>query len=98
MLREDLVFFGTSDLAGHLRGKGFPAADLEGRLAKGIGLALSNIMLSAFGPIYATPFGTEGDVILHADPESKVEVPFEGSATEHFYLGDIRTIAGEPWS
>jgi glutamine synthetase len=98
MLREDLVFFGASDLAGHFRGKGFPAADLEARLAKGMGLAASNIMLSAFGPIHETPFGTEGDLLLMADPSTKVEVPFEGSASERFYIADIKTTEGEEWS
>src|SRR5947209_4702438 len=76
MEREAVVFFGTSDLAGHFRGKGFPAADLVARLAKGVGMTGSNIMLSAFGPIYETPFGTEGDLVLIADPTTRVEVPF----------------------
>ena len=98
MLRENLIFFGASDLAGHLRGKGFPAADLAARLAKGVGLAASNIMLSAFGPIHETPFGTEGDLVLIADPTTKVEVPFDGSAAEHFYLADIKTTEGDDWS
>jgi glutamine synthetase len=98
MLREDLIFFGASDLAGHFRGKGFPAADLAARLAKGVGLAASNIMLSAFGPIHETPFGTEGDLLLMADTTTKVEVPFEGSATEHFYIADIKTTEGDDWS
>ena len=55
-------------------------------------------MLSAFGPIHETPFGTEGDLILLADPATKVEVPFEGSASEHFYLADIKTTEGDDWS
>jgi glutamine synthetase len=96
--REGLVFFGTSDLAGHFRGKGFPAADLASRLAKGVGMTGSNIMMSAFGPIYETPFGTEGDLVLLPDPTTKVEVPFAGSATEHFYLCDLCTTEGENWS
>jgi hypothetical protein len=29
--REPLIFVGTSDLAGIVRGKGFPAADLPAR-------------------------------------------------------------------
>ncbi len=98
MDREGLIFFGISDLAGHFRGKGFPAADLAARLAKGVGMTGSNIMMSAFGPIYETPFGTEGDLVLIADPTTKVEVPFGQSATEHFYLSDLRTTEGEPWS
>src|SRR5215468_1095306 len=46
--REGLVFFGISDLAGHFRGKGFPASDLDARLARGVGMIGSNIMISAF--------------------------------------------------
>ena len=97
MEREPLVFVGTCDLAGHVRGKGFPATDLPSRLRKGVGLTHSNIMLSAFGPIHKTPFGTEGDLMLVPDPATQVEVPFDGGAPEHFYLGDLRTTEGEPW-
>ena len=32
MLREDLIFVGTCDIAGHVRGKGFPAKDGAGDL------------------------------------------------------------------
>jgi glutamine synthetase len=97
MQREPLVFVGTCDLAGHVRGKGFPATDLPARLRRGVGLTHSNIMMSAFGPIHETPFGTEGDLMLVPDPATKVEVPFDEGAPEHFYLGDIRTTEGEPW-
>ena len=51
MDKEDIIFVGVCDLAGHLRGKGFPAADLESRLRRGVGYTGSNIMMSAFGPI-----------------------------------------------
>src|SRR5215468_1961946 len=95
--REPLVFAGTCDMSGHLRGKGFPAADLPSRLKKGVGLACSQIMISAFGPIYETPFGTQGDVILLPDPETRVHVEFPDSAPESFYLGDIVTGEGRPW-
>lgn len=97
MQHEDLIFVGTSDLAGLVRGKGFPAADLPVRLGKGIGLTHSNIMMSAFGPIYETPFGTEGDLMLVPDPATRVEVPFDHGPAERFYLGDIRTTEGADW-
>ena len=97
MKREELIFVGTCDLAGHVRGKGFPAADLPARLRKGIGLTHSNIMMSAFGPIDATPFGTLGDPMLVPDPTTKVHVGFGELGCESFYLGDIRTTEGEPW-
>jgi glutamine synthetase len=95
---EPLVFVGTCDLAGLVRGKGFPLEELAIRMRKGIGLAHSNIMMSAFGPIYDTPFGTEGDLMLVPDTGTKVEVEFdEFSAAERFYLGDIMTTDEVPW-
>jgi glutamine synthetase len=97
MQREQIVFVGTSDLSGHFRGKSFPAADLPARMERGVGLAPTNIFLSAFGSIQMTTFGTVGEVFLVPDPSTRVSVPFEGSATEDFLLGDIRTVDGTPW-
>lgn len=98
MEREHIVFVGTSDLSAHFRGKSFPAADLPARLARGVGLAPTNIFISAFGPIQVTTFGTVGEVFLVPDPATKVYVPFEGSTAEYFFLGDIKTAQGEPWA
>jgi glutamine synthetase len=97
MQREQIVFVGTSDLSGHFRGKSFPAADLPARLERGMGIAPTNIFLSAFGPIQMTPFGTQGEVFLVPDHATRVTVPFDGSATEYFMVGDIRTLEGTPW-
>jgi len=98
MENEDIVFVGVCDLSAHVRGKAFPAADVEGRLRKGMGYTGANIMMSAFGPIYDNPFGTVGDLTLIPDPTTKVDVAFEGFAPERFYLADIRTTKGEAWS
>src|SRR5207237_7646824 len=95
--REPLVFVGTCDLAGLVRGKGFPLSDLPARLRDGVGLTHSNIMMSAFGPIYETPFGTQGDLVLLPEPSTEVEVEFEGDAAERFYLADIMTLDGAYW-
>lgn len=97
MQREQIVFVGTSDLSGHFRGKSFPESDLPARLERGVGIAPTNIFLSAFGPIHVTPFGTRGEVFLVPDPAARVCVPFDGSATEYFFVGDIRTLEGTPW-
>jgi glutamine synthetase len=98
VIREPLVFVGTCDLAGLVRGKGFPAADLAARLKKGVGLTHSNIMMSPQGPIYETPFGTEGDLMLVPDESTRVEVDFaDGGAAERFYLADILTTEAHPW-
>jgi glutamine synthetase len=98
MQREQIVFVGTSDLSGHFRGKSFPAADLAARLHRGVGLAPTNMFISAFGPIHVTPFGTAGEVLLIPDASTRVTVPFDGSATEYFFLGDIKTLEGTPWA
>jgi glutamine synthetase len=98
MQREPIVFVGTSDLSGHFRGKSFPAADLPSRLGRGVGLAPTNLFLSAFGPIQATPFGTAGEVFLIPDVSTRTLLGFEDGPTEHFYIGDIRTAEGAPWA
>jgi glutamine synthetase len=98
MQREPIVFVGTSDLSGHFRGKSFPAADLPSRLERGVGLAPTNLFLSTFGPIQVTPFGTAGEVFLIPDASTRVLLTFDDSATEHFYIGDIRAADGTPWA
>jgi len=97
MQREQIVYVGTSDLFGHFRGKSFPVADLPTRLQRGLGLAPTNIFLSAFGSIQMTTFGTQAEVFLLRDPDTRVFVPFDGSTSEHFFLGDIKTAPGEAW-
>ena len=98
MLREDLIFIGTCDIAGHVRGKGFPAQELDTRRHKGIGWTHSNLMQSAFGPIFDTPFGTGGDLMIMPDPATEVRVDFaDGTPPEHFFLGDLRNTDGSPW-
>ena len=89
MKTEPLVFAGVCDWAGIVRGKAFPEADIDVRLKKGVGLTHSNIMMSCFGPIYTTPFGTSGDLIIRPDPRVRIEVPFDDGTAERFYLGDI---------
>lgn len=98
MHQEELVFVGICDLAGLVRGKGFPAIELERRLRQGVGLTGSNIMISAFGPIFSSPFGTLGDLVMAPDPSTAVQVPFDDGAAEHFYLADIRELDGSPWA
>jgi glutamine synthetase len=98
MLREELAFVATCDISGHVRGKGFPAQDIEARRKKGIGWTHSNLMMSAFGPIWETPFGTSGDLMIVPDAGAEVRVDFQdGSVPEHFFLGDIRTTDGAAW-
>ncbi|MEZ2131415.1 MULTISPECIES: glutamine synthetase [unclassified Sinorhizobium] len=98
MIREPLTLVCTCEIAGRVRGKGFPVKDLPSRLETGVGWVPTNTMISALGPIVDTPFGATGDLILVPDPTTELYVDFEdGSAPEHWFLGDIRTTEGEPW-
>ncbi len=97
METDPLIFAGICDWSGLVRGKAFPTADIGIRMAKGVGLTHSNIMMSCFGPIYTTPFGTGGDLIIRPDPGVHVDVPFNDGTAERFYLGDIANTDGTPW-
>ena len=98
MIGEELVFVATCDISGLARGKGFPARELPARVKKGVGWTGSNLMMSPFGPIWDTPFGTAGDFMIVPDPATEVRVDFaDGSAIEHFFLGDIRNTDGSAW-
>ncbi len=92
-----LVFVATCDLAGQVRGKAFPLVDLPARMRAGVGYTHSNIMMSAFGPIHETPFGTAGDLTLVPDPEAGAEVGFAADDVERLFLGDLRTLDGAAW-
>ena len=55
-------------------------------------------MQTAFGPILDTPFGTGGDLMRSCRTRIEVRVDFEdGSAAEHFFLGDIQNTDGTAW-
>ncbi|WP_309083921.1 glutamine synthetase family protein [Chelativorans sp.] len=98
MRREEIVMICTCDLAGQMRGKGFPVSDLEERLTRGIGWTPTNSMITAHGPIAPSPWGPFGDLVLKPDPESRIRVDFgEDHAAEHFVIGDICHIDGTPW-
>ena len=99
MKREEIVMLCTSDLSGQVRGKGFPARNLEARLNKGVGWTPTNSMITAHGPIAPSPWGPFGDLVLLPDPETRVRVDFgEQHAAEHFVMGDIRHLDGKPWA
>ena len=98
MITEELIFVATCDISGLVRGKGFPARELPARLKKGVGWTGSNLMMSPFGPIWDTPFGTAGDFMIVPDPAVEVRVDFgDGSAIEHFFLGDVCNTDGSAW-
>ena len=88
-----------SDFAGQVRGKGFPARELEERWEKGVGWTPTNIMINCFGAIPATPWGASGDLLLRPDPAGDATLDFgDGAAAERFILGFVDELDGTPWS
>ncbi len=94
---EPLAFIGTSDLAGLLRGKSVPLAGLPGRMSRGVGITPSNLLLSVFGPILDTPFGTAGDLMLVPDPATRTAIPMPDGPDTQLLLGDFLSTEGVPW-
>ncbi len=97
-MREAIVTIACSDIAGQVRGKGFPADQLESRRRFGVGWTPTNIMINCFGRIPATPFGAGGDLMLVPADGGDIVLDYaDGTAVEHTIIGDIVTMAGEPW-
>lgn len=98
MIKEPLVFVATSDVAGRVRGKAFPATMLEKRSLRGVGWTPTNVQITCFDAIAESPYGSLGDLLLVPDPASRAKVDFDdGTPAEDFMLGDIMTLDGEPW-
>ena len=96
--REEIVTICCSDIAGQVRGKGFPVRDLKNRLRFGVGWTPTNIMINCLGRIPSTPFGASGDLMLVPSPDGEVTIDLgENIPVERFILGDILSMKGEPW-
>lgn len=98
MIGKPLIFAAVSDLSGKTRGKAFPADQLKKRLVSGMGWVPTNVQITCFDTIADSPFGSFGDLALVPDQSAEVTVDFEdGLPVEHFMLGDIKTLDGDPW-
>lgn len=92
-----LIMAATCDLAGKVRGKAFPADQLEKRLQRGVGWTPTNAMITCFDVIADGPFGALGDLLLVPDAGAEARLELDGHPAEHFMLGDILTLEGAPW-
>lgn len=97
IVRDKIIVIVCSDVAGQIRGKGFPAEQYASRLRFGVGWTPTNVMINCFGRIPATPFGSTGDLMLVPAPEGEFRIDFGDGVAEHIVLGDIRTLDGQPW-
>jgi glutamine synthetase len=96
---EELVSLVTCDLAGLVRGRSVPLADLERRLEIGVGWVPANQSISAFGDLAEpNPWGPAGDVRLMPDPATLVRLDrWAGIAPLHLVLCDIAEVDGSDW-
>ncbi|HHS94373.1 MAG TPA: glutamine synthetase, partial [Rhodobacterales bacterium] len=94
---DRLIYVGTSDIAGQVRGKGFPASEWDKRAQNGVGWTPTNIQLTCFDTIAETPFGSFGDLALVPDAETRFTLE-RGDDRLDFALGDIRETDGQPWA
>lgn len=92
-----LIFAAICDIAGKVRGKAFPADQLDRRLKRGLGWTPTNVQITCFDRIAETPFGALGDLLLIPDPEAAADVTFADGRREHFIMSDITTLEGAPW-
>ncbi len=98
MKSEPLIIAATSDIAGKLRGKAFPARELEKRKNRGVGWTPTNVQITCFDAIADSPYGALGDLVLIPDTSTLVETKFDdGLPEERFVLGDILETDGTPW-
>jgi glutamine synthetase len=96
---EELVSLVTCDLAGIVRGRSVPLADLPRRLETGVGWVPANQSISAFGDLAEpNPWGSAGDVRLLPDASTEVRVDrWPGIAPLHLVLCDITETDGSAW-
>ncbi len=96
---DQIIMACCCDIAGQVRGKGFPESDLPNRLKRGVGWTPTNVMITCFDVIADGPFGALGDLALVPDPNAAYLVrDAAGEPVEHVMLGDIVTLDGDPWT
>jgi len=81
-----------------VRGKGFPAEDLQKFIQEGVGLAPTNLMITCFGEIVDTAWGPRGDLLMMPDPATEVPIDLgEDRPAERFILCSLDQMDGTPW-
>lgn len=95
----EMVMVVMSDIAGQVRGKGFPARDIERRRDMGVAWTPTNIMIGNRNAIAPSPWGPFGDLTLRPDWSSRVRIDFDDDqGIEHFVLADAMELDGRPWA
>ncbi|MGI9508334.1 MAG: glutamine synthetase [Geminicoccaceae bacterium] len=97
-LSEPMTHLCASDIAGKLRGKALSARIADDGGALEVGWTPTNVQITCFDDIAATPFGALGDLVLVGDPATRAKLDFgDDGPIEDFVLGDITHLDGRPW-
>lgn len=81
----------TADLAGICRGRAVPAGT-----ASSVGWVPANLAINAFATLADNPFGSVGDLRIHADLSTAAPLPSSGAPVT-LLLGDLRNPDGTEW-
>jgi glutamine synthetase len=92
MISEPIVRVCTCEIAGRVRGKGFPVAYLSARLKSSVGRAPTNTMISALGSIADTPLGVIGDL------KDLAGLELQGAFEQEFVYTGVEDHPGSPAS
>ncbi len=89
----------TADLAGQVRGRAFPADEIDDYLRSGSGWVPANLALDPFGRIITpNPFGAVGDIRIIPDPATRTPIRNTSSAEPvQVFLGDLVNPDGSAW-
>lgn len=99
MTLPELIFVGTTDLAGKLRGKAIPDSALEQRRKDGVGWVPTNALITCFDTIGDGPYGSFGDLVIIPDMEARYDVSGnEGHGGFRLVLGDVCDLDGTNWT
>jgi glutamine synthetase len=90
-LEGALDLIATADLAGVCRGRAVPAGS-----ASSVGWVPANLAINCFATLADNPFGSVGDLRIHADPATAVPLPSSGAPVT-LLLGDLRNPDGTEW-
>lgn len=98
----NMIFVATSDLAGLVRGKSFPASEWKKRATRGVGWTPTNVQITCFDTIADSPFGSLGDLALVPEAGTRFQLaqgesPGGSIGPLDVLLGDIQTLEGAPW-
>ena len=89
----------TADLAGQVRGRAFPADEIDDYLRSGSGWVPANLALDPFGRIITpNPFGAVGDIRIIPDAATQTSIRNAASSDPvQVFLGDLVNPDGSPW-